>query len=491
MSAGDAGSAKANMRYMARVTIELTTPFAVRSGEGGFLEDTAFVVDANGLPAIPGSSLAGVLRHAADHAGMGVVEELFGPSRKSNAEPRGSRLVVSWAKAHGSDDVPIDGRRAPDDGQLSDPVVRAMREGVLRDHVRIDHRGVSADHGKFDERLVPAGARFTFELLLRGWSADADAWEALLDLLENRDLRLGGGARRGFGAFRVVARHARRFDLTDTADFDAFVACPGRLDTPARLPEWQGDARDRTGQTLTLRNLRAHGAWLSGRGAPETIGEGKDTREVDIAPLREPRIVWTENGGVIEADELLIPASAVKGALAHRVAWHFNRLRGRWADAGDPTDAGGTEAASTGTANEAVRAWFGHVPDQDGTERARAGRLILPELRIGAADGGEQRQTRHHVSLDRFTGGARNQALYQERVIPALHLCDAYTIVLTEDAGSFDADVRHALGLALRDLQRGRIAFGAGASRGYGRFVCDTIEADADLRRQLGMETAA
>ena len=51
------------LRYVARPTIEFTTPFLVGAGEEDFFSDAVFVADANGLPAIPGSSIAGVLRH--------------------------------------------------------------------------------------------------------------------------------------------------------------------------------------------------------------------------------------------------------------------------------------------------------------------------------------------------------------------------------------------------------------------------------------------
>jgi len=52
------------LRLVVRVTIEFDTPFLVADGEMTELSDAVPVVDANDLPVIPGSSLAGVLRHA-------------------------------------------------------------------------------------------------------------------------------------------------------------------------------------------------------------------------------------------------------------------------------------------------------------------------------------------------------------------------------------------------------------------------------------------
>jgi hypothetical protein len=169
------------------------------------------------------------------------------------------------------------------------------------------------------------------------------------------------------------------------------------------------------------------------------------------------------------------------------VAWHFNRLQRRWADV---TDGDGAPTYAN-VENEAVRAVFGHVPDRGTDTRGRPGCVTLSDIYLSRDDGGERRETRHHVALDRYTGGARNQALYQENVVPRMHLCEAYPITIAPDVSQLDAPVRHALGRALLDLKHGRMAFGAGGNRGYGAFTCDAIDGDRDLLRALGMETVA
>jgi len=58
-------------RYLARLTIEFETAFIIGGGQDDLLFDDVFVADANGLPTLPGSSLAGVLRHAWADAGYG------------------------------------------------------------------------------------------------------------------------------------------------------------------------------------------------------------------------------------------------------------------------------------------------------------------------------------------------------------------------------------------------------------------------------------
>ena len=45
-----------------RCTIELDSPLIIGTGKGDSLHDAVFVQDANGLPVIPGTTIAGVLR---------------------------------------------------------------------------------------------------------------------------------------------------------------------------------------------------------------------------------------------------------------------------------------------------------------------------------------------------------------------------------------------------------------------------------------------
>ena len=49
-------------KFLARVTIEFLTPFHVGNGQPDDLTDSPVIRDPSGLPTIPGSSIAGVLR---------------------------------------------------------------------------------------------------------------------------------------------------------------------------------------------------------------------------------------------------------------------------------------------------------------------------------------------------------------------------------------------------------------------------------------------
>src|SRR5271169_2574640 len=152
------------LRYAARVTIEFTTPFIIGAGDPDLFSDAVFVADANGLPALPGSSIAGVLRHeltASINNGSSmskdIIDDLFGFQEKDAG--KGSRLRVSWGCIHDSRNIPVEGIADP--ARLDGEVLNKARYAMQRDHVCITHKGTAKKQGKFDERSVTAGHRFT------------------------------------------------------------------------------------------------------------------------------------------------------------------------------------------------------------------------------------------------------------------------------------------------------------------------------------------
>ena len=51
-------------RYLARIIMQAETPLSIGNGERNILSDRLVITDVNGLPYIPGTALAGVLKHA-------------------------------------------------------------------------------------------------------------------------------------------------------------------------------------------------------------------------------------------------------------------------------------------------------------------------------------------------------------------------------------------------------------------------------------------
>lgn len=482
-------------RLVARVTIQFSTPFLVASGRHSAEADATPVLDQNGLPALPGSTLAGVLRHGFEEAhGEKAAGDFFG-----DAEAAGSRLWLSWGHLHHQGDAPVDGL-LPDGPDPNDAVLQSAATTAVRDHVRIGHRGAVDERGKFDQAVVPAGHRFTFDLLLEATAdkTDDEHFRWLLGYLASGRPRIGGSGRRGLGAFELVRCAQGDFDLTDLAGARAFCALPTRLDQSApglkntALPQKLPD--DKAWRTLRLLLVAEdywafHGTepWLSDkelkhndRVEENNNGEnaGAKVKPPDFNPLREARVVWDENSktpGSVDEPRLLVPGSSLKGPLAHRVAFHHNRFAGRFSQEGQTAKA---VAELAGQQNPAVRELFGAAhdrrPDEDQNngakppEESRAGRVYIDDVWLPKLDKLTLQRLMHN-SQDRFTGGVRGGVLFEERVLygaPTLEL-----VLRLHRGEELSAESRQALGEALRDLCEGRLALGAGAGRGHGFFA--------------------
>jgi len=454
-------------RFLARVTIEFTTPFHIGSGSGGIVSDAMVVADANGLPALPGSSLAGVLRsefgkrHTADRT-----NEIFGSQDRSDGQ--GSPLSVSWGCIHDSNNRPVEGLAGSE--RLNDAVLLNALDSVKgevyrRDHVRLGPRGAVEGRGKFEESYVCAGHRFSFELELAGSKADRETWEVLLGILCNGSLRIGGKTRRGFGAFRAVSVRTAEFDLSKT--LTGYCEYPIRLvDDTAELVDWDkcsGGTEENS--VFAELELEPEGYWMFGMGEDPVEME----HPADMASVRDTIIQWPGEDGPprIVPDVLVIPGSAVKGAISHRVAFHYNSITGVFADLlEDRTD--------IEKPNHAVQQLFGSITnaenqDPDGGDSGGSrGRILIDDVFL--SDGQYPSQRVPHVSLDRFTGGAKtlSGALFSER---PLWKGDPITLRLTiSERGGVEPDVWKALELTLDDLAGGRLQMGGGSGRGLGFF---------------------
>lgn len=476
--------------HLARFVLEAKSALSVGTGGADGVYDHPIVRDANGLPIIPGTSLAGVLRHLwiAD-ADADSADRLFGYQKRDKGDT--SRLEVATCALHDRHGVPVEGLLIDAAGQnrlQTDALLKAAlstRETPLfRDRVRIGHRGAAAKTGKFDRGILAAGNRFSGELRLWSEQRDDPDWAALLALLAGPRLRLGGATRAGLGRIECVSLHRRSFDLCDVGDVAAFRALgPGLADT-AELDAVRPSSGPPS-RTTTLRiTLTPRDFWRIGQG-DEALG--RHAKEPDLLPKLEPVVEWENCQGRPSLRRVLVPGSSVKGALAHRVAFHWNALKGIYADDLTPEQ---LRAWDKSEHCEGVRALFGYSKDReraDGRSReatGQAGHVIVEDAYVQAS--ADDVQAMIHNSIDRFTGGVRNRMLYTEELIWSRPV--ELTITLLPGASQADGTARTALARALRDLCAGRLALGAGATKGHGSF---TGTPDPTTERWLQQQEAA
>ncbi|MFG3384011.1 RAMP superfamily CRISPR-associated protein [Streptomyces sp. NPDC047999] len=469
----------------------------------------AVAVDGQERLSVPGSSLAGALRslmHADPAGGDGPRDEAanlwWGWAQEGGQDGTVSRVVVRDALLTAGPDLDAD-------GLPNSPLDPARLE--LRTSVGIDRRhGTAAQGFLFTRTVVPRGAWLRLELDVHSTTGSAGQDRAhlarLLGLLADGHLRLGAAVTRGLGRTRLAVE-------------DTFV-CEERLDTPQGLfAALRGDGPRQTaaqwrtahGQTAAVpagRRIAVQVRWRPA--APVMVRSGTDGLVVDTLPLA--------TAVTDDAVALVLPGTALKGALRSRAERIERTARGSDAPGGDGREEGAAFRAQLDQL-PAVRALFGSAPRSRGDDDRGRGALLVddchtettipaelwdqahqadadrpPAQAPGAAvppGGGTstlERLREHgleradHVAIDRWTGGAAEGLLYS---VLEPHGLRWEPITLTLDlrrlttAGTGDTAVDDAafalLLLVLRELKAGRLPLGGATNRGMGDVTVEQI----------------
>ncbi|QUB71872.1 CRISPR-associated protein [Prevotella multiformis] len=441
-------------RQLARIILETETPLAIGSGNKDIKTDSVVAKDINELPYIPATTLAGLIRHSLPEE---LQEYWMGFQKKKDGE--GSRIMLSEGKILSADGNPIDGLNF--DNLDEDAIMRLCRELPIRQHVRINQQGTAVKNGKFDEEIVPKGVRFCFEIELMAEKDKPGIMDTILSIIQSDGFRIGSGSRSGFGKIKVVGILRRDLDLCVPDELALYL---GKSSSLAKA--WEGyrphtpsAAIDPDCILYTL-ELRPVDFMFFGSG----FGDDRS----DMTFVREPVVTsWDRGEATVEELErvILIPASSVKGALAHRTAYHYNRLEGVFADKKTAEEL----EKNTGKENKAVKTLFGSEGDRKGKNKQR-GNILFSDV-IEKQKAPLEKKVLNHVKIDRFTGGAVDGALFSEEVLYAPGKIFNLELMLRKTAvDEKDGKIVKAFEAALTDLCRGYLPLGGGVNRGNGTF---------------------
>ena len=437
--------AELNKRKIARVLVEAVVPLAVGTGESSIITDSEVAVDFNGLPYIPGTSLTGVIRNAVkDESG---VERIFGSV--SQEKTSGSMIIVSDAKIVDFNGCVIDGLALPGDTMLN-----LYKELPVRQHVKIGKKGVAEDTGKFDNQVVYKGTRFCFDMecmILSG--EDEKLFDRIMHVISSGSLRVGGGTRKGYGRLETKSIWVISYDMTDKKQMDAYLNHSTELSISSdNLQGWipydnkyieGGD--DIINITITPDDF-------------VFFGSGFGNENADAVQLMERYVVWpSDNEAVVMDAGVVIPASSVKGAFAHRFEYWYNALE--------------LDAKKAKIARQIV---FGHV-DKDSKV---PGVIFFDDIIENCPDIAGRSKVFNHVKIDRFTGGAFPGALYNEEAIYLKGRDFTLTIRIDKktleercDSYGMSDKINKAIALAKRDIEIGLLPLGGLTNRGHGCFT--------------------
>lgn len=447
-----------------RLVIETTSPLAINDGgrEDGF--DASLVRDANDLPMIPASAIAGVWQSL---AALNPDDHRFWFGSADSNTGQASRLSIGCGYIHNSENQPVKGIHCPST-LTNDTLLTTLldQRPHHRERVKINDRGVAEDGGKFDQIVLPTGMRFS--ITLNWWQNEGEKqsgipdqqWNHLLSLWNDRRFTLGSNTRNGLGQFIIVAHDQMTLDLHQGAEYTAQQLTRFRADCPLDDNGSPCEQHDSNSTYLLAEiPLKGLGAWRCGQGE-HLLGETPD-KPVAMMHYSERRYCWKTKTWM--EPQALLTASSIKGALAHRLTFHYHRHAGVFAEA--LSDA---EHWEWNQRPDALKTLLGYVETEGtGKETATAGRLWIDDAAVTYKKC--QLQIRTHNRIDRFTGGVMTGALFSEEIIYE----PKFTLklwLMPAHAGADDLDnaVKLALRDTLNDLQNGLLPLGAGASRGTG-----------------------
>lgn len=443
-------------RLLARIVIQTESPLAIASGNKNFETDSLVVRDVNGLPFIPATSIAGVLRHA---LGEDVARNYFGyqiPYDKTNG--KGSEISFTSGHMIGKEGKVIDGIQKID---FTDSFYSSFKELPIRQHVRINAHGVAEKNGKFDEQVVFKGVRFCFEMELASQTQDTTYLSNLLKQMNHVSFRLGGGIRNGLGELRTISCQQCTLDLTKKTDLTHYLNKSSNLSDDTF---WQAFPQNSEHKDMNKENIAG---WTNYQLMLQPddfflFGSGFGDDQANIIPLTETIITWPDNIHPQREEEcILIPASSIKGALAHRIAYYYNKANGRYVDGEN------NNPPLIGVENPAVTTLFGLVNQNDATIKKR-GNVILSDIIVKR--GKELNKVLNHVSIDRFTGGAINSALFQEKSIYGTESSYQMDLFVKDEVINDNPQIKDAFEAALTDICVGMLPLGGGVNRGNGCF---------------------
>ena len=442
-------------RQLARIILETETPLAIGSGNKDIKTDSVVAKDINELPYIPATTLAGLIRHSLPEE---LQEYWMGFQKKKDGE--GSRIMLSEGKILSADRNPIDGLNF--DNLDEDAIMRLCRELPIRQHVRINQQGTAVKNGKFDEEIVPKGVRFCFEIELMAEKDKPGIMDTILSIIQSDGFRIGSGSRSGFGKIEVVGILRRDLDLCVPNELELYLGKSASL-----AKAWEGYRPytpsaaidpDCIFYTLELKPVDFM-----------FFGSGFGDERSDMTFVREPVVTsWDRGEATVEELErvILIPASSVKGALAHRTAYHYNRLEGVFADKKTAEEL----EKNTGKENKAVKTLFGSEGDRKGKNKQR-GNILFSDV-IEKQKAPLEKKVLNHVKIDRFTGGTVDGALFSEEVLyaPRKTFFNLELMLRKTAVDEKDGKIVKAFEAALTDLCRGYLPLGGGVNRGNGTF---------------------
>ncbi|MDX4050739.1 RAMP superfamily CRISPR-associated protein [Aliarcobacter skirrowii] len=434
--------------FIAYIIFEAKTALKIGSKNADFLQDSPIQKDWNGLPMILGTSLAGVLRKEFDEV---LSNKFFGTG------DLGSKTIISNA-------LLLDENQKVNESLLLDSKKSEFLQKFIvlpiREHNAMNDKGVTIKNAKFDEEVIYKGTRFKFSIeMLNENEDDKNNFFRLLDLLSKDSFRIGAGSSKGFGQIKVIEITYDEFDVNS----DEYVNLSSSLNTNLSKTYEIKEFDDKKYIKYELK-LTPDDFFMFGSGFMDD--------EANMTPVYEKIIDYKKQD--LSEEKILIPASSVKGAISHRTTYYYNLLNNKFINKGGNADI--------------VESIFGAKKDKD--KAGFKGNILISDVCL------EKNDTKvfEHVSIDRFTGGAIDSALFQEKTVASK---EEFTLEILihkenikkeckkefqkrekeeikkqkeESLEEYEKKIYDAFEKALKDITIGMLSLGGATTKGHGIF---------------------
>lgn len=434
--------------FIANIVFEAKTPLKVGGSDIDLLLDSPFQKDWNSLPMILGSSISGALK--SKFSKNENLYNLFGDSELEK-DACGSRLVISNA-------LLCDEKMKVHETLLLEKsdFLKEFDKLVVRDHNRINEKGVVENTGKFDEEVVFKGSRFKFRVEII--DGNKDELKDIITTLKSKDFRLGGGSTKGFGEIEILDNlstwdefeiNSSQYRNSSSSLNQTFSKKLSELNLDSNLSVLEKNSPKYIKYTLQLE--------------PDDFfmfGSGFGDEEADMIPVYEKVVTYKNGNGGFSNYKTLIPASSVKGAILHRSIYHLNLLKKRYVGSSQVYDN--------------LDTIFGYEKSNNEEICGSKGKILMSDLFI--EEKGEK--VFDHVAIDRFSGGAIEGALFQEKTT---HFDNEFKmeILLLDNVCS---DELEAFENALNDICNGMLPLGGATTKGHGFFNGKLFKDDINIK---------
>ena len=414
-----------NKRYIANIVFEVKTPLKVGSSDIDMLQDSPVQKDWNDLPMILGTSIAGVLRK---EFSKDFANDIFGDEDSNKKDNYGSRVIISNALLCDENMQVIEELKIDKSDFL-----KHFENLPIREHTAITDKGVAKDNSKFDEEVIYKGSRFKFRMELIANKEDEKNWQELIKTINSKVFRLGGGTTKGFGDIKIL-NELSTYDIFDI-DSQEYREKSSSLNTTFSQSFKDIGKKDINYTTYTL-NLKPDDFFM--------FGSGFGDDDADMTPVYEKVIDYSNSK--LSDEMILIPASSIKGAISHRTTYHYNLQKKFYV--------GNSEA------RESITEIFGEAKEDN---KGSKGKVIFSDCYLKNND---KTKVFDHISIDRFTGGAIEGALFQEKTV--VYDKEFEIEILLENG--IKGEYIKAFESALKDIATGMLPLGGAVTKGHGVF---------------------